>query len=632
MSEILKDILKKIPEGVKINDVLFEGANIVLYTSDREFFLDNNGVIRRIVDEIKKRVEVRPDPSMTMDIEKAESKIREIIPKDAGQINVMFDPQRSQVVIEAEKPGLAIGKSGEVLREIKNETLWVPLVKRIPAIRSKIIENIRKVLYENNDYRRKFLNKIGERIYLDWQKEKKCEWIRISFLGGAREVGRSCFLLQTSQSKILLDCGVNVAGNGKEMFPYFDASEFNINELDAVVLSHPHLDHSGAIPLLFKYGYRGPIYCTEPTRDIAALLGLDFISVAAKEARDALFSSSDIKEFVKHTVTLNYDEVYDITPDIRVTLYNAGHTLGSAEVHLHIGNGLHNLLYTGDIKYLKTKLLEAASTKFPRLETLIIEATYGGKDNVLPQRKDAEEDLITVVKNTIENGGKVLIPVMGVGRAQEVMLILYDAIKRGEMAEVPIFVQGMVWDITAIHTAYPDFLNNQIKKAIFHRDQNPFLSTLFKQVGSIKERKQVIEETGPCVILATSGMMTGGSSVEFFREMADNPKNTIIFVGYQSEGTLGKRIQSGEKGFVMSGENGNERVEVKMNIHTVDGLSGHCGRNELTRFVYNLEPRPKKIIVVHGESSRCLDLASSLHKLNNVETNAPKNLECIRIR
>lgn len=632
MSDILKDILKKIPEGVKISDALFEGANIVLYTKDREFFLDNNGVIRRIVDEIKKRVEVRPDPSMTMDMEKAEAKIREIIPKDAGQINVIFDPQRSQVVIEAEKPGLAIGKSGEVLREIKNETLWVPLVKRIPAIRSKIIENIRKVLYENNDYRRKFLNKIGDRIYQDWQNEKKCEWIRISFLGGAREVGRSCFLLQTSQSKVLLDCGINVAGNGKDMFPYFDASEFNINELDAVVLSHPHLDHSGAIPLLFKYGYRGPIYCTEPTRDIAALLGLDFISVAAKEARDALFSSSDIKEFVKHTVTLNYDEVYDITTDIRVTLYNAGHTLGSAEVHLHIGNGLHNLLYTGDIKYLKTKLLEAANTKFPRLETMIIEATYGGKDNVLPQRKDAEEDLITVVKNTIENGGKVLIPVMGVGRAQEVMLILYDAIKSGEMLEVPIFIQGMVWDITAIHTAYPDFLNNQIKKAIFHRDQNPFLSTMFKQVGSTKERKQVLEETGPCVILATSGMMTGGSSVEFFREMADNPKNTIMFVGYQSDGTLGKRIQSGEKGFVMTGENGHERVEVKMNVHTVDGLSGHCGRNELTRFVYNLEPRPKKIIVVHGESSRCLDLASSLHKLNNVETNAPKNLECIRIR
>ncbi len=632
MAEILKEILKDIPESVEISIALFEGANIVLYTKNREFFLDNNGVIKEIVNKIKKRIEVRIDPSMTLDEEKAIEEIGKILPRETGKINILFDPQRSQVVIEAEKPGLVIGKAGEILKEIKRKTLWTPLVKRIPAIRSKIIENIRKVLYENNDYRRNFLHKVGERIYANWVNEKKEEWIRVSFLGGARQVGRSCLYLQTPESRVLLDCGVNIAASGKDAYPYFETPEFNINELDAVIISHPHLDHCGLTPLLFKMGYRGPVYWTAPTRDISALLCLDYIGVAFKEAKKSLFTATDVKEMVKHSIWLDYEEVCDITPDIRITFYNAGHTLGSAMVHLHIGNGLHNFLYSGDTKYARTKLLEAAVTKFPRLETMTLESTYGGKDNVQPPREECEKQLVEIIKKTTERKGKVLIPVLGVGRAQEVMLIVEELIRKKIIPEIPVFVQGMVWDVTAIHTAYPDFLNNQVKKAIFHHDSNPFLSTIFKQVGSAKERQQIIEETGACIILATSGMLQGGASVEYFRELAGDPRNSLVFVSYQGEGSLGKRVQSGERVFVMESNGKRENVEVKMEIHSIEGLSGHSSRNELTRFVYNLDPRPKKIIVVHGESSRCLDLASTLHKLNKIETAAPKNLEAIRIR
>ncbi|MBI2507476.1 beta-CASP ribonuclease aCPSF1 [Candidatus Woesearchaeota archaeon] len=633
MAEILKEILKDIPEKVEISLALFEGANIVLYTKNREFFLDNNGVIKEIVNKIKKRIEVRIDPSMTLDQEKAQEEILKILAgEEAGNVNILFDPQRSQVVIEAEKPGLVIGKAGEVLREIKHKTLWTPLVKRIPAIRSVMIENIRKVLYENNDYRRNFLHKVGERIYANWVSEKREEWIRVSFLGGARQVGRSCLYLQTPESRVLLDCGVNIAASGKDAYPYFESPEFNINALDAVIISHPHLDHCGLVPLLFKMGYRGPVYWTLPTRDIAALLSLDYIGVTFKEAKKALYTAADVKEMVKHSIWLDYEEVCDITPDIRITFYNAGHTLGSAMVHLHIGNGLHNFLYSGDTKYARTKLLEAAVTKFPRLETMTLESTYGGKDNVQPTREECEKQLVEIIKNTVERKGKVLIPVLGVGRAQEMMLIVEELVRKKIIPEVPVFVQGMVWDVTAIHTAYPDFLNNQVKKAIYHHDSNPFLSPIFKQVASAKERQQIIEETGSCIILATSGMLQGGASVEYFRELADNPRNSLVFVSYQGEGSMGRRVQSGERTFVMESNGKRENVEVKMEVYTIEGLSGHSSRNELTRFVYNLDPRPKKIIVVHGESSRCLDLASSLHKLNKIETVAPKNLEAVRIR
>ncbi|MEK6904613.1 MAG: beta-CASP ribonuclease aCPSF1 [Nanoarchaeota archaeon] len=632
MASIIDEILKIVPDPKKISDTSFEGANIILYTKDKDFFLDNNGVIKNIVDSIKKRVELRPDPSITMDMEKAEEKIKKIIPEEAKVGNVLFDPQRSRVIVEADKPGLAIGKEGELLREIRKQCLWVPVVRRMPALRSKIIENIRAVLYQNSDYRRKFLDKVGHRIYDGWLRGKRDEWIRLTYLGGGRQVGRSCLFLQTPESRVLLDCGINVAASGADAYPYLNAPEFKLEDLDAVIISHAHLDHVGALPFLYKMGYRGPTYMTAPTRDISALLALDFIGVAFKQAKKGIFDVSDVKEMVKHTICLDYGEVSDITPDIRITLYNAGHILGSSLVHLHVGNGLHNLVYSGDLKVIRTRLLEPADTKFPRLETLMIESTYGGRDNVLKPRKEAEDRVIQEIKERVENGGKVLIPVLGVGRAQEVILIVEDAIRTGRLPEVPIYAQGMVWDVTAIHTAYPDFLNRNIRKAIFHDDQNPFLSKRLKKVGSRKEQDFVINEEGPCIIIATSGMLTGGPSVEYFKRLCDNPKNALIFCSYMGEGTLGRRVQEGERDVLFTDGGKPEHLQVKMKVHVEDSLSGHAGRSELMKYIYNVNPRPKRVIVNHGEASRCLDLASSIHKLHRIETSAPKNLETLRIR
>lgn len=627
MPDILKEVLKFIPDDTAISDSVFEGANIVLYTKKKEFFLNNNGLIKEIVDSIKKRVELRPDPSITMDIEKAEDLIRTLIPQDAGLSQILFDSQRSIVVIETEKPGVAIGKNGEILRQIKEKTLWVPEVTRTPSIKSKLTDQIRAVLFENNDYRRKFLHKIGKRIYDGWTKERRSEWVRVTFLGAARHVGRSCMLLQTPESKVLMDCGIDIASQD-ESFPILDVPEFNLNELDAVILTHAHLDHSGLLPYLFKMGYRGPVYCTLPTRDIAALLGLDYISIAQKDARDSIFSSGDVKEMVKHTIILDYGEVTDITPDLRITFYDAGHVLGSAMVHIHIGNGLHNLVYTGDINYEDSNLLHKAVTKFPRLETIIMEATYGGKDDNPPTRKESEEELVKIINETIEKKGKVLIPVLGVGRAQEIMLIVEKYVRNKQLPEIPVYVQGMVWDVTAIHTAYPDFFNINVKKAIFHKDENPFLNKIFKHVGSQKEMMEVIEG-GPCVILATSGMMTGGASVEYFKALADSDRNTVVLVSYQGPGSLGRRLENGDKDIRMSE---NEVVKVKLNVHILRGFSGHSSRDQLMDFVKMLEPRPKKIILIHGESSKCLELASAIHKQFRIETIAPRTLDTIRIR
>ncbi len=627
MGEIIKEILQDLPAD-KVSDAGFEGANIMLYTKDKDFFLNNDGLIRSTVNKFKKRIELRPDPSICMDIEKARAIIEKLIPEEAGLGEIIFDPPRSQVIIETEKPGLAIGKQGSLLREIREKTFWVPFIRRTPAIKSKIIENIHAVLYQNAEERKKFLNKVGHRVYDGWIRGKKNEWVRVTHLGAARQVGRSCILLQTPESRIMLDCGIDPSSDD---YPYLDAPEFKIDELDAIIVSHAHLDHCGLIPYLFKFGYKGPVYCTAPTRDIMALLQLDMIKIMRNEGHEPLYSTDDIKEMVLHTIVLDYEEVTDITPDVRLTFYNAGHIIGSAMSHLHIGNGLHNFLYTGDMKYGRTNLLEPASTRFPRLETVLIEATYGGKDNIMPPEKEVDDYLTGVIKETVARHGKILIPTLGVGRSQEVLILLERLMRTGELERIPVYVDGMVWDITAIHTAYPEFLNINIRKQIFHKDNNPFLCETFKRVGSAKERQQVLEEMGACVIIATSGMLMGGPSVEYFKNLAGSERNSLIFSCYQAEGSLGKRVQIGEKTFSFRAGKEQEIVEVKMQVHKLE-ITGHSDRRQLMNFIFKCEPKPKKVIVNHGENSRCLDLASSIHKQNKIETVAPRNLEAVRIK
>ncbi len=623
---LLDKILEKLPRDAMIASTSYEGANIILYTKNKRFFLHGGDIIRVLVDEFKKRIELRADPSLRVSEEEASKILKKIFPSDADIDEIIFLPAQSQIIIEARNPGRAIGKDGENLKRIKEKTFWTPLIKREAIITSNITDNIRKVLYEDNVERRKFLNDVGKRIYEIKKSTSTEKWARISILGGGRQVGRSCLLLQTPESKVLIDCGINPASSNNGEFPYLSAPELRLQDLDAVIVSHAHLDHSGFVPYLFKFGYRGPVYCTAPTRDVSALSQLDYIQVSHAQTKKAPYSSKDIKEAVKHTIILDYNEVTDITPDVRITLYNAGHILGSSLVHLHIGEGWHNILYTGDFKTKETKLLNPGHYEFPRVETLITESTYGKPDDLMEDREVSEKELTKIVEKTLKRKGKVLIPVLGVGRAQEVMIILEEYFRKNKLT-VPIYIDGMVWDMTALHNAYPEYLNNSIREKVFYKDTDPFLSKVFKQVGSGKERQKVIDG-GPCVILATSGMLVGGPSVEYLKKLCDNKKNSLIFVSYQGEGSLGSSIQKGEKSFSENGETFNINLE----LHTIPGLSGHSDREELIEYVRKMNPRPRRILVMHGENTSCLNLASAFHKEFHIETTAPRNLDTIRLR
>ncbi|MCS3924265.1 beta-CASP ribonuclease aCPSF1 [Methanosalsum natronophilum] len=633
VEEILADLKKKIedelPKGTTISNVEFEGPQLVVYTEEPRKFAGNGDIVRNLAKNLRTRIVVRPDPKVLVPAEDSIERIKSIVPEDSVISNFYFDEDAGEVIVEAEKPGLVIGKHGETLREITKSIGWTPKVVRTPPIKSRTVNNIREFMRTNLKERKDILKTVGRQIHRECTS--KDEWVRITSLGGCREVGRSCFILSTPESKVMVDCGVNV-GSDDNMTPYLYIPEaYPLNQLDAVIVTHAHLDHQGLIPLLYKYGYEGPIYCTPPTRDLMALLELDYIDVAARDAKKIPYESADVREVLKHTITLDYEEVTDIAPDIKLTFHNAGHILGSSISHFHVGDGLHNIVMTGDYKYGPTRLFDTATNKFPRVETVITESTYGNSNAIQPSLKEAEKNLQNIVKRTTERNGIVIIPAFAVGRSQEVMIVLEEAIRKGIINDIPVYLDGMIWEATAIHATYPEYLNNELRKLIFQKGQNPFLSENFKPVDSYDLRRNIIDNPHPCVILATAGMMNAGPILDYFKAFAPDDKNTLVFVGYQADGTMGRRIQRGWKDIPLPTKNGTEMIKLNMDVEIVDGFSGHSDRKQLMDYIKKMKPRPERVFTMHGEESSCIDLASSIYKKYRLETRALTNLETVRL-
>jgi hypothetical protein len=626
--ELKRKVQSKLPPDINVTGLEFEGPELVIYTDDPKKVADDGEIIRNLAKELRKRVVVRPDLKVLADPESAIIKIQEVVPKEAVLTNYHFDSETGEVQIEAEKPGLVIGRHGATLREITKLIGWTPKVVRTPPVRSSTIANIKDYLRSVQSERKNILRTVGRKIHRDIAS--KDQWVRITTLGGCREVGRSCMLLSTPESRIIIDCGVNV-GSDDSATPYLYVPEaYPLNQIDAVVLTHAHLDHAGLVPMLYKYGYEGPIYCTPPTRDLFVLLQLDYIEIAGREGNRLPYDSGMIREALKHTITLNYGDVTDIAPDTKLTMHNAGHILGSSIAHFHIGDGLYNVAFTGDYKFERTRLFDPAVCNFPRLETLVTEATYGGTNSIQPSRKEAEVNLIKVVRETINRGGKVIIPAFSVGRSQEVMVVLEEAIRKKVIDEVPVCLDGMIYEATAIHTSYPEYLNNDLRDLIFHKGINPFLAECFVQVESPKQRTEIVEGP-PCVILATSGMLNGGPVIEYLKRLGPDEKNTLVIVGYQAEGTLGSRIQKGWKEVPLSVDGKTQTVKINLEVTTVDGFSGHSDRQQLMEYMRRIYPKPGRVLTNHGEEGNCLDLASSIYKRYRIPTMAPMNLETIRL-
>lgn len=629
MTEFLKEIEKKImdilPKECEIVNVEIEGPDIVIYTKNVSKFLDEESLIKTLASSLKKRFVIRSDSSVLMDPEEAKKIIDEVIPLDAGVKNVSFDSEFNEVVIEAHKLGLVIGRGGETLKQITKKTKWTPKLQRSPTTESRMLRGIRETLLKSSKDRKKILKNVGKRIYRS--PAKPTDWIRITGLGGWSEVGRSCILIETPESKVMMDCGVNTA-SVTDSFPYFSSINFSLDELDAVVISHGHLDHCGFLPYLFSYGYDGPVYCSPPTRDVMTFLQVDYIDVLEKTAKTPIYTDKEIRKQLEHCIVKDYGEVTDIAPDVRLTLHNAGHILGSSLIHLHIGEGAHNLVYTGDLKFGFTELFDPAETAFPRIETLIIESTYGGPRDIQKPRYLEEQRMMNIIKETTDRNGVVLIPTFAIGRAQEVGLVIEQAARRNGW-DIPVYMDGMTKEASAIHTAYPEYLKKSVQRRILHND-SPFDSNIF-QLADKTKRKEIAEH-GRAVILAPAGMMSGGPVVEYFKYLCEDPKNTLIFAGYQGEGSLGRKIQGGSRELAMEDNGKTRQFKINMKIDSVECLSGHADLNQLLGYFKKVTPKPERVLTIHGEERKCKNLARSFAYKFKVEAISPRNLDSIRLK
>jgi len=633
LSELKKKISKMIPDDVDYEVDLEAGSIAIITKQPQAFGGAGDNLTVRIAKTIKRRIVIRPHSDILADEKTVHDAVAQIIPSDAKVRKVWLDPALSQVILECDDPSTAVGRKGSNIRALRDEIGWLVDVVRAPAIESRTQHDIRRYRKELADERKSLLRKFGTRIYRTQRPGEP--WVRVTALGSYREVGRAMHLVTTNESKILVDCGAKPTTNRSEVQPFFAAPEMlPLDNLDAVVITHAHIDHIGMLPVLFKYGYRGPVYCTPPTRDLMTLLQIDYIKVAKAEGNEPPYSKADIQECIKHVVDINWGDKTDISPDIKMTMENAGHILGSSSVYMQIGEGKgeHKLLFSGDIKYEKSWLFDAATVRFPKVETLVIESTYGGPQDVQPTRQQASQELQDLIQDALGRRGKIFCPVFAVGRSQEVMIAIDQLFKSGIVKPVTVWVDGMISEATAIHSSHPNFLNRDLRRQMLKGGMdNPFNSSWFKQVDSREQRDAILLDPNPCIVLATSGMMTGGPIVEYFKHWAPEPSATLCFVGYQASGTLGRRLQKGHAQVPLMDGGQTLMVDIRCNMVTIDGFSGHSDRNQLIDYVDALNPTPRKIICHHGDPQTCNAFRQGLREKFRVQTYAPANLETLRL-
>ncbi|MGI0069230.1 MAG: beta-CASP ribonuclease aCPSF1 [Nitrosotalea sp.] len=630
LPNIMGTILQSIPKEAEVTKIEYEGPRIAIYTKNPRFLMDHNDVISNMVNVIKKRIVVRTEESIRKNEEEARQILTQMLPKDTDLRGTFFDTATGELTVEVKRPWLLNNNEAFNIADLVAKTGWRVRIRKSTTIQSQTIQTINYNLKISSVERSKHLRQVGEQIF----RPKLSEDAEVSLitLGGFSQVGRSCMLLTTHESKVLVDCGINPGTRSPlEAYPRLDWANITLDELDAVVISHAHLDHTGFLPVLFKYGYKGPVYCTEPTLPMMNLIQLDAIKVAAAQGKIPIYSERDVKQVMKQTISLPYGTVTDISPDIKLVFSNAGHILGSASCHFHIGNGNHNFVYTGDLKYGKSMLFESASWNFPRVETLLIESTYGAKEDIQPTREEVESAFIKSVNETLRNGGKVLIPIPAVGRAQELMMVINQYMKIGHLMEAPVFTEGMISEATAIHESYPEYLARELRQKILETEENPFDSEYFTNIEHSDAREEPLRE-GPCIIMATSGMLEGGPVLEYFKNIAPIQKNKILFVSYQVNGTMGRRVLDGSRQVSVVGKEGKiEVININCSTEKLDGFSGHSDYNQLMSYVHKLRPKLRRVIVNHGERRKCENLASSIHRMFRIATTCPQVQEGLRL-
>jgi len=447
--------------------------------------------------------------------------------------------------------------------------------------------------------------------------------MRIHFLGATRTTTGSMYLLEVNQQRILMECGL-FQGRREESMERNRRFPFDVTKLDAVVLSHAHIDHCGNLPNLCKQGYGGNIYCTFATRDLAAIMledsaeiqKDDAIFVSKQRAKkgqppvEPLYSAVDAEKAVRQFVGLNYDRPMPVANGVTITFRDAGHILGAAQIVLDIEEGGRKFryLFSGDIGRGDDDILRDPQP-VENVDFLQIEATYGGRDH--SPKVDAKAELKRLVSDTLAAKGKVIIPAFSIGRTQQIVYVFHQLTLAGELPAVPMYVDSpLSVNATEVHRLHPECFNESIYK--FLREKaNPFGMENLTYIREVAHSKKLNELKDAAIIISASGMAEAGRIRHHLKNNIGDPKNLILFVGYCAEHTLGAQILARRNPVNIFGE----PHEVRARIASIDAFSGHADRNELQAYVNKLTGNIKKISVIHGEESQCLAFAERLRAI-----------------
>jgi metallo-beta-lactamase family protein len=441
--------------------------------------------------------------------------------------------------------------------------------------------------------------------------------MKVKFCGAARTVTGSCHLITTDDgTKILLDCGL-YQGNDPDFDDFNQEWAFDPDDIDVMVLSHSHIDHAGRIPKLVKDGFEGDIVCTSATRDLSAIMLLDSAFIQEKDIvwvnkrrdrlglspMDPLYTIPDAQKALEQFVGISYNRWYRIAKNVEVKFMDAGHILGSSNVTLKIKKDHDHYEYigfTGDIGRPDRPILRDPQPMPEDCDYLICESTYGGKEH--QGTPNDEDDLLRIIKHAcVEKKGKLIIPAFSVGRTQELVYMMDKLETAGKLPKIPVFVDSpLAIDATDIFIMHPECYDNELLEYLV-TDPNPFGFRGLKFTRKAEDSKAINGYKGPCIIISASGMMQAGRIKHHLNNNIEDPRNTILVVGFCATGTLGRRIRDGEDEVKIFGE----KKKVKAEVITMDSFSAHGDQEEMLDFISSQDKKKlKKIFLVHGEIDR----------------------------
>lgn len=439
----------------------------------------------------------------------------------------------------------------------------------------------------------------------------------LRFLGAAGTVTGSKHLVQCNGSRVLLDCGL-FQGLKALRLRNWEPPPLDPLALDAVILSHAHLDHAGYLPLLVKRGFRGPIYCTSGTADLLSILLADSAHLMEEEAAHAnrhgyskhhpalpLYTAEDAAKVFPLLCPAPYGWAFELAGGMNASLRRTGHILGAASIELLFASSQHRLVYSGDLGRWDRPILRDPE---PVLEadTLVLESTYGNRLHASGTR----DQLARVIRETSGRGGTVLIPAFAVGRVQELLWILRELVESKEVPDLPVYIDSpMALDVTEIYRRHPEEYNADLAQAL-GTGRSPFRYPQHHLLRTVEQSKELNERTEPMVIIAGSGMITGGRILHHLQQRLPDEKNAVLLVGYQAAGTRGRALSEGAATLRMYGRD----VPVRARVEAIDGLSAHADQAEILRWLSGFRRPPAMTYLVHGEQDPAEALAAVIRK------------------